>query len=274
MPKPIEFAKRAIRQAKGLKGRGHVPNEVDFRDILWGGASAARTGSTGEKYDTLEPFVPKVTDQGAANTCVARMLENLVAISESVNNQSYDPIAANPLYHMAQLKDGIVGDVGSRIRTAIKVLQKHGCPKASVIPYSPVNVNKGVRADQLIGGWNSSGLKYEMIEFEGEKKLVAIDNALEHGHPVGFGMLVDQRFMDYTGSKVITLPAEDAAFIGGHALTLVGPRNSAGVYRGLNTYGRSWGDHGFFNISQDYISRLARDVTVMYGWKNATVRAL
>jgi len=270
----LEVAKRAVRQAKGLKGHGHIPNEIDHRDVRWGGASAARTGSTGEKYDTLEPYVPMVTDQGAANTCVARMLENLVAISEAVNNRKYDPISAVALYEMAQLKDGIVGDTGSRIRTAARVLQKHGCPKASAVPYNVLKLNKGVRGVDLVNGWNSSGLKYEMIDTEGEKKLEAIDNALLHGHPVGYGMLVDQRFMDHTGAGVLMLPTSDTAFIGGHALTLVGPRNSAGVFRGLNTYGNSWGDHGFFNISQDYISRLARDVTIMYGWKNATVRAL
>jgi len=264
----IDLARAAARQARGLKGIGHIPNGSRTTDAAWLGATPAH-GADGEDYDSLEPFIEKVVDQGQANSCVAMMLCGIAALRESVCDRPYDPPSAHALYSMSRQKDGIVGDVGSRIRTAAAVMQKHGLPKESAVPYNALRVGRGVDANKLVDGWNGSGMKYEHIFSQGEAMMRSVDAALRAGFPVGFGMMVEQRFMDHTGASVFDAPKPGAKFIGGHALAIVAPRNEQGVYRILNTYGTTWGDHGLANVSQEYIVNYARDLTIIFGWKRS-----
>jgi hypothetical protein len=262
-----DAAARLVRIVKKRRGTGHVENVKNKDDVVW----SLRAARGQNAFETLEPYLEEIIDQGAANSCVGCMTRNLVSITESIAGRTFDPISHRAVYKLARAKDGIKGDIGSRISTAMRVAQKHGAPKEKDVPYSDVFIDAAIPLIKLVNGWNSSGFRYEHIFKSGEDKLKEIDAALRAGYPVGLGALVDRRFMESTGTKVYFDPGEAADWIGGHAMVLVAPRNKDGVYRLLSSWSKGWGDNGLINADQEYISKRAQDITIAYGWKRANL---
>ena len=259
----------AIKGAAGFRGAGCVRSGVDGRDRLW--APLAGALPLPDEWDErhLEPYLPTVFDQGASNSCVAQASAMAMALVEAVLGLPFAPRSRRWWYLMARLADRIEGDVGSRIRTAMKVAAKHGVMLESDHPWSVRKLDKRPKVDLIMAGHEASGFSYEWIRQTGEERLKAVRLALQQGLPVVFGGPVSrqyQRLSRSEGQRPWNL--EGQRVVGLHARTFVRALPD-GHFREVNSYGRRWGDQGLATIEDAYIAEEAFDVIVFRDWKRA-----
>ena len=66
------------------------------------------------------------------------------------------------------------------------------------------------------------------------------------------------------------MPSPTDTLLGGHAVCIVGYDDSRSIFIGRNSWGKSWGDRGYFYIPYDYydIWALIKNTTSKYKNKN------
>ena len=245
------------------RGLGYVANDHDPRDVVWHPKAAARPAKL--PLITLEAFIPRLLDQGSTSSCVGQAIESTIAIRDSVLGLPYNPPSARAVYLMARASHGSIKlDDGTYPRAAWKYMAKHGCPLKKDWPWDPKRINDIPPSTLLLDGWRHAGFRYEHIFEVGPKKLDLIKLAIGEGHAVFFGTDVPESFMYHSGSSVYR---PRGPVVGGHAMVIVGHRESDGALRILNSWGRSWGDGGLAWVSPEWASAWFRDLTVAYGWK-------
>lgn len=140
-------------------------------------------------------------------------------------------------------------DTGTYIRLCFEVLSRFGVCDETIWPYdeSKVYTSPSIKAlRQAVGHRIHS---YYRIKELGEDRLAAMVAALRAKHPVVFGTLVDQSFMDPSGPAIVGPPT--GATVGGHAMLCVGYIN--GNFLVKNSWGKGWRDNGFVLFSPEYM---------------------
>ena len=87
--------------------------------------------------------------------------------------------------------------------------------------------------------------------------------ALAHGNPVAFGVSVFDSF--FNGNGHVPMPSYSDAYLGGHAMALVGYNDDPRRYTFLNSWGTSWGVEGYGTIPYEYVGnpRLGSDYWIL-----------
>jgi C1A family cysteine protease len=91
---------------------------------------------------------------------------------------------------------------------------------------------------------------YYRINQTGADRIPEITASLRAMHPVVFGTLVSNDFMNVNGPSVVDIPKKGTA--GGHAMLIVGYLN--GFFKIKNSWGRNWRENGYCYMTPSYIS--------------------
>ena len=111
-----------------------------------------------------------------------------------------------------------------------------------------------------------AGGHYYRIDGTGEDRVRAVKAAIAAGHPVVFGTRVGESFLERDGLDVIDTPTPSDPIVGGHAMVIVG--YEAGLFRVLNSWGRSWRDGGLCWFTEDYLRwAFTYDLWTFEGWQ-------
>lgn len=260
----IDWRKMLGLKRSGPLGMGWKPNTPDERDVSWSPLAGMRPAKL--PYLNLEPFVPKLLNQGPTSSCVGQAAESAIAIREAVLGLPYNPPSARGIYTLARAThDSEHIDGGTYPRAAWKAIAKHGCPLKADWPWSVAGINDVPPSMTLLRGFRCAGFGYEHIFEVGDAKLERIKLAIGQGLPVFFGTTVRSGFMNHRGPGVYySLGSVE----GGHAMVIVGWRPMDGAFRILNSWGRSWGDGGFAWVDPQWVKDSFRDLTVCHSWKN------
>lgn len=140
-------------------------------------------------------------------------------------------------------------DEGTYIRLCFEVLSRFGVCDEKVWPYdqTKVFVSPSIKAMRQAVGHRIHS--YYRIKETGDDRLDAIVSALRAKHPVVFGTLVDNAFMQANGPSVVGPPGGSTA--GGHAMLCVGYVN--GNFLVKNSWGKGWRDNGFVLLTPEYM---------------------
>jgi hypothetical protein len=92
---------------------------------------------------------------------------------------------------------------------------------------------------------------YELVWDIQNPDLDKVKGALAKGQPVVIIADLDASFFDLTARQSVWRAGATAKSEGGHAITLVGYDDAAGVFKFINSWSDKWGDAGFGRISYD-----------------------
>lgn len=147
-----------------------------------------------------------------------------------------------------------VCDGGAYIRDAIRLLSGEGAASLSEVPYtdrsceSPsVSLREAIKAERRF-----SVEPGKTIVVREPSDLDKIKTELANGHPVITSISTDKAFDRLRGRQIWSATGQPRS---GHAITLVGYKESGQYFKFINSWGTNWGDRGYGRLSYDALLR-------------------
>jgi C1A family cysteine protease len=195
------------------------------------------------------------TDQGDLGSCTAHVVTSILEYNDRRFNVKPTKLRVSRLfqYYATRIIEGNINeDSGASMRNAIKSAAQFGCIKESRWWYDQtkyaVNPPKKIWADAA----TDKIAAYHRID---DGDLDTIKKTLAHGYLVAFGMTVFPHFcsIEVSNTGIVPMPSPEEEYLGGHAVTLVGYDDTTRMFKVRNSWGRDWGQKGYFYMPYDYV---------------------
>jgi hypothetical protein len=167
------------------------------------------------------------------------------------------------LYYHSRLRGGFLGE-GSHMRDVAHVVQNRGVCTEKLWPYDLSKINEAPPEACDIEAASYRALKVEQIGSQFTPD--AYISCLKQGIPVVFVIFVSEdmiasagRIKDWTQTKWERDPSK-SPYIGLHCVLCIGYDLASRRFLLQNSWGKQWGDGGFFGMPFDY---MAQDAWVM-----------
>lgn len=243
----------------------------DIRDFKLAKVSLNKTLP---KIIDISPQMPPVLDQGSLGSCVSCAVsnclrfclrkENLKEIQPSrlfvyYNGRQISYLEENPKATPEELEMVAEQDEGLSLRVGAKSISKFRACSESMWPY--VIRKFSIKPDPK--AYKEAETFSKLTYWSVNQTENDIKNCLYQGFPIALGILVYSSFLTRNASRtgIIPMPSAKDTVEGGHAIILVGYNDIQRRFKCMNSWGKSWGDKGYFYIPYDYIlsSNLAAD---------------
>ena len=214
-----------------------------------------------KSYD-LSKYLPPPGDQGHQGSCVGWAIAYAARSAQFAYDNEVSPAKASNIASPAALYDQIRTGAGcmkgSYPLDALRLLQSTGVPSLSQAPYDQRNCSTS------LSGYSSQQLDRFRIKSYGvvntSSELGRIQAKIFRQHPVMASMAVPSSFFHYRGGIFRDTTSKIAGY---HAITIVGYDDNRRAYKVINSWGRRWGDHGYFWLSYDAADKLLRGAYTM-----------
>ena len=190
----------------------------------------------------------EILDQGNTNTCAAQAVAQAIRLAAGLGSPLpsrrylYRCAVGYAHWHRGEL----VEDAGTMFGDVLS-----GAWLAGLVPESAWPWDEAHPLADMPPGVLRAGADHEWAPEGGYAPLLdsqAVRRALAAGHPVVFGLLVDEAFLETDGPALVSTLGEP---IGGHAMVAVGYSREGLIV--ANSYGRNWRAGGFATIAWDLI---------------------
>jgi C1A family cysteine protease len=157
------------------------------------------------------------------------------------------------IYYNERVMEGTVeSDSGAQIRDGIKSVSHLGdCPEQDC----PYDISKFAQRPSAKA--YKEALKYKAVSYS---RLVPTLNQLQgclaSGYPFVFGFTVYESFesQEVANTGLVPMPASSEPVLGGHAVLAVGYDDAAQRFIVRNSWGRDWGQQGYFTMPYPYLT--------------------
>ncbi|HEY0500928.1 MAG TPA: C1 family peptidase [Kutzneria sp.] len=209
---------------------------------------------------SLAQYAVTPGDQGQVGSCVSWAIDySAMSILENEQGISGHPQA--PMYTYAQLARG--DDQGSTPSDTFDILTSQGVDTMN--HYWQGNFDYTTQPDSSersnAANWKLSG--YTPIS-TGSGIKAGVQQAISSGLPVAISIPVYESFERISRQQATDYsyyPTSGDQYMGGHEITIIG-YDTNGV-RVQNSWGTSWGDGGFINLSWNYLSRQVEEANAV-----------
>lgn len=231
-----------------VRGFGWRPQLPDARDKLY---AARLRGVPPPEYD-LRPAMPPVYDQGQLGSCTGNAIA--AAMEYERDKQGLADFVPSRLfiyYNERALEGTVSSDSGAVIRDGIKVVNTEGVCPETLWPYDIGVFSVKPPKRCYVAAKKDKAVLYEAIRTLGDLK-----DAIASKLPVVFGFTVYQSFESRSVAQtgVMPMPKPGEATVGGHAVLAVGYSDPKRHVVVRNSWGSSWGDHGYFYMPYEYLT--------------------
>ena len=231
-----------------VRGYGWRPQLADVRDRLY---AAKLTGPLPSECD-LRPSMPPVYDQGQLGSCTGNAIAAAMEYERDRQGLSdFVPSRLFVYYNERALEGTVSSDAGAVIRDGIKVVNSDGVVPETLWPYDIGMFSVKPPKRCYVAAETDKAVQYEAIQTLGDLK-----DAIASNLSVVFGFTVYQSFESQAvaQSGVLPMPKPAEATVGGHAVVAVGYSDSKNQVIVRNSWGASWGDHGYFYMPYQYMT--------------------
>ncbi len=237
---------------KNWKVSGLVPDIKDDRDYILTSADFKVGDGPADSYD-LRTFAREIENQGAVGSCVGNATASCLELYALSKLDLHKDFSRLFIYWNARDLGNITGDEGAYLRDGLKSCNTLGVCEESFWPYIESDVNEYPSNAAYDEARKNRNITYERIT---NTDIAAFKNAIFNGMSVVIGMALSSSFYSITGplaDQNYVGILEDADFIGGHAMNVVGYDDNlnGGSFIVENSWGESWGDLGYFALPYD-----------------------
>jgi C1A family cysteine protease len=210
---------------------------------------------------------PAVYDQGDLGSCTANAG---CACRAMLANRPQLNLSRLFLYYEERNQDGTVQeDLGASVRDICKVVGKYGVCEEQFMPY---NIEKFAETPSLQAIQNAE--KYRINAYKKLNNVNEIKQSLAlRQQPVLSGMDIYDSFESEEVAKtgILSMPKSTEENKGGHAVLIVGYVDRGGIFSLVrsvlcndqsqgyfivrNSWGNSWGEHGYFYMPYEYVNK-------------------
>lgn len=204
-------------------------------------------------YD-LRQWASPVENQGQLSSCVANSIVGGLELLRIKEGLQHEDLSRLCLYYNARAQNYDQDkDEGSYIRLAMKTLQTLGVCKEATWKYDVANVNVRPPWMAMREAYCYRIKSFSRITTSGSERNNVIETALRSGHPVVFGMMVDDAFCANTNGRPYF---NSSTFVskGSHAMLIVGFDKATRTYIVRNSWGTAWGDNGYWYMDYDVLN--------------------
>jgi C1A family cysteine protease len=231
-----------------VRGYGWRPQLPDARDKLY----MARLKDLPPSEFDLRPSMPPVYDQGQLGSCTGNAIAAAMEYERDRQGLSeFIPSRLFIYYNERALEGTVSSDSGAVIRDGIKVVNTDGvCPEA-LWPYDVGMFAVKPPKRCFVTAKTDRAVQYLAIQTLGDLK-----DAISSNLAVVFGFTVYESFESPSVAQtgVMPMPKRGEATVGGHAVVAVGYSDPKGYVIVRNSWGASWGDHGYFYMPYQYLT--------------------
>ncbi|MDE2232878.1 MAG: C1 family peptidase [Patescibacteria group bacterium] len=200
--------------------------------------------------------MPPIRNQGQLGSCTAfawtGALQHL-AMKEKLTSALIEPSELAFYWQERNLLGSIAEDSGASLSDGAKVSMQIGWLAESTWPY---DIGRFTATPP-----SSPVLDTDLVCLSVSQSAIDLKTALLEGYGVPFGISVYQSFEQATNGHIPIPDHSRETLLGGHAIVLVGYDDANSVFMFRNSWGESWGDHGYGYIPYGYVldSELASD---------------
>jgi C1A family cysteine protease len=157
------------------------------------------------------------------------------------------------LYWQERNLEGTVSeDSGAYIRDGFKVMQKIGCASESYFPYD-ISKFRDTPTSEAV----ENAKDHRMGNYYRIMTVAQLKDELAKGNPVVMGFNVYESFESYEVAQtgIVPMPKAGEQLYGGHAVLAMGYKKINGTEYIIckNSWGKNWGDNGFFYMPMAFI---------------------
>lgn len=185
-----------------------------------------------------------IEDQGNLGSCTGNAIAGAIELIDRKNRKMLD-VSRLFIYYEERVLEGSVNyDSGAYIRDGLKVVNKKGAPLENIWPY---DINQF--AVQPPPAAYADALNRKVTAYQRCVNFNAVKAALAAGNPVVVGFDVYSSFETVQVARTGQMPYPNVLreqYLGGHAVCLVGYKDSTQQFIARNSWGTNWGDRGYF----------------------------
>ncbi|UJR17166.1 hypothetical protein I4U23_004062 [Adineta vaga] len=218
----------------------------------------------------LRPLMTPVENQDNTRSCVANALAGAYEFLIKKRSGKHIDVSRLFIYYNARCKDGVkeylMDDNGTGIRSGIDALAEFGCCKEKTYPYVLANIDKKPPHYCYVEAANYRIRKAMNVNLN----LDEMKACLAEGFPFVFGIKLFQSFLTAKkngGYVPIPRPRSEPTAKGhdGHAMLAVGYDDDMRRFIVRNSWGERWGHKGYCYIPYDYMTNpdLCFDLTAI-----------
>ena len=200
--------------------------------------------------------IKRVRYNGPEGSVVGQALATALEFQIAKATNQDHQISARYIYYAARQASGTTDfDSGAVIADAIRVLSNKGAVEDSVWPY--VAGQYAAKPPAAV----ETAKRFRITHAKAVKGLDALKSSLIQNGPVVAGITMYQSAMAPATSKtgVIPLPGPKDQIVGGHAIVIVGYDDKQKRVKFVNSWGSSWGEHGFGYLPYEYVEKYMSD---------------
>ncbi len=205
----------------------------------------------------LRRFCSVVERQGELGSCTACALTGNLEFLDNRPDADYTDVSRLFIYYNERLLRGNEGyDSGASLRDGIKTLKNAGyCWEASW-PYKIERFSQKPPPRCY-----KEAKKHRISSYHRIYSLPEMQSCLAEGYPFIFGFTVYEGFQSKQVKRtgIANMPKKGERVISGHAVMAVGYNRKDRRFLVRNSWGRQWGQAGYFTMPFEYLETLSAD---------------
>jgi len=237
-----------------LKGLRDEPDSLKhwiFEDLLQPKLLRTSTGDV-----DLRPFTSPRHRQYSTSTCVAQATCKALEIKRIMlkGHDAHIDLSRLAVYWFARnlmLPKETKVDSGTYISHAFDAMRRFGVPPEADWPWDESKIFDPPSWSAMRKAYVSRIDSFYKIRSTGKDRINMVIEALQAGNPVVFGTYVNTSWYQHKRNDVLK-PISKADSTGRHATVLVGFVD--GKFIGENSWGKIWGDGGFYYMDPSVIA--------------------
>lgn len=229
---------------------GWVPDLPDHRDYLYNQLQAVPP-SLPLSMD-LRPLCSPVEDQGQLGSCTGNALAGALEFLEQKSRSPFTDLSRLFIYYNERvIEHSVKSDSGAQIRDGVKTLAKQGVCSEKKWPYTISRFTTKPAA-----ACYADAKKHVISSYHRILTLDEMRTCLAEGFPFVFGFTVYESFesQEVARTGVVEIPKGTERTVGGHAVLGVGYHDADRRFIVRNSWGKKWGQNGYFTIPYDYLA--------------------